>query len=85
MYLYAESASLISMVSIARKYIGAVPISKCKFMYLPRLGDTILQILQFEMAWQMLFFMPFQKYVVFFFCSNNDLCLGVCRIQVWMQ
>ena len=65
-YLYAESASLIPMVSIARKCIGVVPISKCKLMYLPRLGDPILQILQFEMAWQMSFFMPFQKYVAFF-------------------
>ena len=62
-YFYAESASLILIVSIARKFIGAVPISKCKFMYLPKLGDSILQILQFEMAWQMSFFMPFQKYV----------------------
>ena len=83
MYLYAESASLISMVSIARKCIGAAPISKCKFKFLPRFGDSILQILQFEMAWQMLFLMPFQKYVAFF-CSNNDLCLGVCKICVWM-
>ena len=45
-YLYAESASLISIVSIVRKCIGTVPISRCKFMYFPRLGDSILQILQ---------------------------------------
>ena len=30
-------------------------------MYLPRFGDSILHTLQFAIAWQMLFFMPFQR------------------------
>ena len=37
-----------SLMSIGRKCIGAVPISKCKFMHLPKLGDSILHILQFD-------------------------------------
>ena len=60
-YWYGDRVFLISIVSIARKCIGAVPILRCKFMYLPRFGDSILHTLQFAIAWQMSFFMPFQK------------------------
>ena len=48
-YLYGKLVSLISMVSMVKKCIGVVLISKCMFMYLPKLGDSILHILQFEM------------------------------------
>ena len=55
-YLYDEPVFLILMVSIAKKCISAVPISKCMFMYLARFGDSIWHILQFKINWHMSFF-----------------------------
>ena len=60
-----ESPYVIFIVSILTKCIGCAPIYKFKIIYLAIFGDSILYILQFEMVWQMSFFMPFQKYVVF--------------------